>query len=100
MVIYEWHALEPPAKGVPPYASPVTVNSGGTLAGTGYRSSVTVNAGGTVAPRDSLGALHFSGNEPVLTVVPEAGTLALLGIGSISLLGCTWRGRRLSQKDR
>jgi autotransporter-associated beta strand protein len=42
--------------------SAVSVNSGGTLGGTGYLSSVTVNAGGNLAPGDPKGALHLSGN--------------------------------------
>jgi autotransporter-associated beta strand protein len=42
--------------------SAVTVNSGGTLSGTGSLTSVTVNAGGTLAPGDSQGVLDLSGN--------------------------------------
>ena len=42
--------------------SAVTVNSGGTLSGTGSLTSVTVNAGGKLAPGDLLGVLHLSGN--------------------------------------
>ena len=38
-------------------ASPVTVNSGGILSGTGSLTSVTVNCGGSLAPGDSLGSL-------------------------------------------
>src|SRR5262249_45335178 len=38
-------------------ASPVTVNSGGTLAGTGTVGSVTVNSGGTLSPGTSPGIL-------------------------------------------
>ncbi len=41
--------------------SAVSVNSGGTLGGTGSLTSVTVYAGGNLAPGDSLGALTVSG---------------------------------------
>ena len=43
-------------------ASPVTVNSGGTLGGTGNLTSVTVNAGGHLSPGDAPGILSLSGN--------------------------------------
>ena len=43
-------------------ASPVTVNSGGTLGGTGNLTSGTVGVGGAIAPGNPLGTLHFSGN--------------------------------------
>jgi autotransporter-associated beta strand protein/uncharacterized repeat protein (TIGR03803 family) len=42
--------------------SPVTVNSGGILSGTGSLTSVTVYSGGTLAPGDPQGVLHLSGN--------------------------------------
>jgi autotransporter-associated beta strand protein len=42
--------------------SAVSVNSGGTLSGTGHLGSVTVSAGGNLAPGDPLGALHVGGN--------------------------------------
>ena len=42
-------------------SSAVSVNSGGTLGGTGYLSSVTINAGGNLAPGDSLGTLNVGG---------------------------------------
>ena len=41
--------------------SPVTVNNGGTLGGTGNLTSGTVTAGGQIAPGNPLGTLHFSG---------------------------------------
>jgi autotransporter-associated beta strand protein len=43
-------------------ASPVTVNSGGGLGGTGSLASVVVNAGGILAPADAPGILHLSGS--------------------------------------
>ena len=43
-------------------ASPVTVNSGGTLGGTGNLTSVAVNAGGHLSPGDAPGDLSLSGN--------------------------------------
>ncbi len=42
-------------------ASPVTVNSGGTLGGTGHLSSGTVSAGGCIAPGNLPQGLSFSG---------------------------------------
>ncbi len=49
-------------------ASAVTVNSGGTLGGTGNLTSGTVNSGGQIAPGSPLGTLSFGGN-----LVLEAG---------------------------
>ena len=43
-------------------ASPVTVNSGGTLGGTGYLSSVTVSQSGQIAPGDAPGTLTIGGS--------------------------------------
>jgi uncharacterized protein (TIGR03790 family) len=43
-------------------ASPVTVNSGGSLSGTGSLASVTVNAGGQFDPGNSSGVIRISGN--------------------------------------
>ncbi len=48
-------------------ASAVTVNSGGTLGGTGSLSSVTVNAGGHLAPGDAPGQLTLSGSLTLLS---------------------------------
>jgi hypothetical protein len=42
--------------------SALSVNSGGTLGGTGSLASVTVYAGGNLAPGEPLGALQVSGN--------------------------------------
>ncbi len=42
-------------------ASAVTVNSGGTLGGTGNLTSGTVDAGGQIAPGSPLGTMYFSG---------------------------------------
>lgn len=42
-------------------ASPVTVNSGGTLGGVGSLTSATVNAGGVLAPGDPPGTLSLGG---------------------------------------
>ena len=43
-------------------SSPVSVNSGGTLGGTGNLASVTVNSGGNLAPGDPLGTLSVGGS--------------------------------------
>ena len=43
-----------------PLASPVTVNSGGILGGTGSLGSVTVASGGQLAPADALGTMYLS----------------------------------------
>ncbi|MEI8375032.1 MAG: TIGR03790 family protein [Planctomycetota bacterium] len=43
-------------------ASLVTVNSGGSLGGTGSLASITVNASGHLGPGNSPGILHLSGN--------------------------------------
>ncbi len=40
-------------------------------------------------------SLDVQNNNLVLTVVPEPGTLALLGVGILVLLCCAWRRRRL-----
>ena len=42
--------------------SPVTVQSGGILSGTGHLGSVTVTPGGQLAPGSPLGAMHVSGS--------------------------------------
>src|SRR5208282_1985394 len=42
--------------------SAVSVNSGGTLGGTGFLGSVTINPSGQIAPGDSLGTLSVSGS--------------------------------------
>jgi len=47
-------------------ASPVMVNSGGTLGGTGSLTSVTVNADGHLSPGNSPGTLHLSGSLTLL----------------------------------
>ena len=54
---------------------PVTVNSGGTLAGTGYLGSVTVNPGGTLAPGDALGVMNLSGS-----LILESGAVMKFGL--------------------
>lgn len=40
--------------------SPVTINSGGTLGGSGSVGSITANSGATVAPGNSIGTLHVT----------------------------------------
>jgi fibronectin-binding autotransporter adhesin len=47
--------------------SQVTVNSGGTLGGTGSLASVTVNAGGHLAPGNSPGTLTLTGSLSLLS---------------------------------
>jgi autotransporter-associated beta strand protein/T5SS/PEP-CTERM-associated repeat protein len=42
--------------------SPVTVNAGGTLAGTGTVGPTTINGGGTFAPGNSPGTMTVAGN--------------------------------------
>jgi autotransporter-associated beta strand protein len=46
--------------------SPVTVNSGGTLGGTGSLTGVTLNTGGHLAPGNSPGTLILSGSLSLL----------------------------------
>ncbi|HEY4942180.1 MAG TPA: autotransporter-associated beta strand repeat-containing protein [Rhizomicrobium sp.] len=43
-------------------SSTVTVNSGGTLGGTGTVGATTVASGGTLAPGNSIGTLHIGGD--------------------------------------
>ncbi|MBJ7260156.1 MAG: autotransporter-associated beta strand repeat-containing protein, partial [Chthoniobacterales bacterium] len=43
--------------------STVTVNSGGTLAGSGSVGGIVLNLGGTISPGDSPGTLSVAGNE-------------------------------------
>ena len=43
-------------------AALLTVNSGGTLAGTGTVGTTVINAGGTLAPGNSIGTLTVQGN--------------------------------------
>lgn len=43
-------------------SSDVTVQSGGTLAGSGSIGALTAHSGGTVAPGNSIGILHVAGN--------------------------------------
>ena len=42
--------------------SPVTVNAGGTLGGTGSVGSTTINAGGVLSPGNSIGTITINGN--------------------------------------
>lgn len=96
----------PGASGTGPGA--VTVNSGGTLAGTGIVSGpVSVNSGGALVPGDPLGALTISNNLTLASVgaicfqvehlpltnsavhvtgtLTEGGTLVVTNIGSAAL---------------
>jgi fibronectin-binding autotransporter adhesin len=43
-------------------SSTTTVNSGGTLGGTGTVGNVTINSGGTFAPGNSIGTTNVTGN--------------------------------------
>ena len=83
----------------------MTVNSGGTLGGTGNLASVTVNAGGNLAPGDSLGTLSVSGSlilsagavmdyeldTPSTSSMINAGSLALNG-QQFTDFNFTWSG--------
>ena len=60
-------------------ASPVTVNTGGILSGTGSLTSVTVNTGGQLAPGDSQGVLHLSG-----ALILESGSVMDYGLDGFS----------------
>jgi autotransporter-associated beta strand protein len=76
-------------------ASPVAVNSGGILGGTGSLASVTVNSGGHLAPGDSPGLLHVSGSLSLLSGAkmdyeldtPSASDEVLMPTGLLSLNG-------------
>ncbi len=86
-------------------SSAVSVNSGGTLGGTGNLTSVTVNAGGNLAPGDSLGTLSASGglilsggavmdyelDTPSTSSMISAGSLTLNG-QQFSDFNFTWSG--------
>jgi len=50
--------------------SPIIVNAGGKLGGTGAVANVTVNSGGIIAPGNSIGTLHVAS----LTLEPGATT--------------------------
>ncbi len=67
-------------------ASPVTVNSDGTLGGTGHLSSVTVYSGGHIAPGDFNTSLILAANMDF-----EGGDLDIVGAGnsitSLSIAG-------------
>ncbi len=83
----------------------MTVNSGGTVGGTGNLASVTVNAGGNLAPGDSLGTLSVSGSlilsagavmdyeldTPSTSSMINAGSLALNG-QQFTDFNFTWSG--------
>jgi alpha-galactosidase len=47
--------------------SPVTVNAGSVLGGTGSLTSIAVNSGGTLAPGDATGAMNISGSLTLLS---------------------------------
>jgi autotransporter-associated beta strand protein len=53
-----------------PFVGPVTVDSGGTLAGTGNLASVTIGAGAHLSPGSAPGTLKLSGS---LTLLSGAG---------------------------
>ena len=76
-------------------ASPVTVNVGGILGGTGSLTSVTVNGGGQLAPGNAPGILNLSGD---LTLeagaimdydldTPSTSDLVLMPTGELLLSG-------------
>ncbi len=75
--------------------SPVTVNSGGTLAGMGSLSSVTVAASGHLAPGDAPGTLALSGSLSLLSGskidyeldTPLDSDMVLMTSGALSLNG-------------
>ena len=62
------------------YVSAVTVQSGGTLGGTGSLSSVTVSPSAAVAPGDPLGALSISGS-----LILASGVALMRDVGPLSL---------------
>jgi autotransporter-associated beta strand protein/T5SS/PEP-CTERM-associated repeat protein len=73
--------------------SPVTVNAGGTLAGTGTVGPTTINGGGAFAPGNSPGTMTVAGNLAfqsgalyVVQVTPSTASNANVG-GSATLAG-------------
>lgn len=74
-------------------ASTVTVNSGGTLGGTGTVGTTTVAGGGTLAAGDSIGTLHVAGDLTLASgshLVAEIGPAAndeVLASGAVLLGG-------------
>jgi autotransporter-associated beta strand protein/T5SS/PEP-CTERM-associated repeat protein len=75
--------------------SPVTVNAGGTLAGTGTVGPTTINGGGTFAPGNSPGTMTVAGNLAfqsgalyVVQVTPStASSTNVTAAGSATLAG-------------
>jgi len=75
--------------------SPVTVNAGGTLAGTGTVGTTTINGGGTFAPGNSPGTMTVAGNLAfqsgalyVVQVTPStASSTNVTAAGSATLAG-------------
>jgi uncharacterized protein with beta-barrel porin domain len=57
--------------------STMTVNSGGTLAGTGTVGATTINSGGTLAPGNSPGTITIAGN-----LAFQSGALYLVQVNS------------------
>ncbi len=95
------------------YASrPMSADDNGTLVTIGLNAAAVTDLnsarglfafGGsvsTLSPRTNVDEAVFVGSltparrELVVTLVPEPGTLALLGTGGLGLLGCGWRRRR------
>ncbi|WP_163616253.1 hypothetical protein, partial [Klebsiella pneumoniae] len=70
----------------------VTVNAGGTLAGTGTVAATTINSGGTLAPGSSTATLTVNGDLTLksgsnynVTVSPSAaGRTNAIGIATLS----------------
>jgi len=83
------------------YTGGTTVNTGALIATSSYAlpggTSLTVGAAGTLVFDPSAAAAPAAG---AVVAVPEPSTMALLGIGAIIVVSCTWRRRRSRREAR
>jgi len=83
------------------YSGGTVVSSGALVVTDNYslpeRGSLTIGAGGVLIFDPAATAVPLTSSQVALAVnpVPEPGTLILFSVGTIGLLGCAWRRRRL-----